>query len=115
MGPLQGTPHVEILRPITRLSRTLRIADQVLRELDHAVGLRVRRRQPAGPGLCRDSDRRAARDDRGVGGAAGIPVHEPAPRAMPDRRRSSGGRHCCATRSVRSSSAAAAPPALRMH
>jgi len=38
MGPLQGTPHTEILRPVTRLSRTLRIADQVLRELDHAVG-----------------------------------------------------------------------------
>lgn len=37
MGPLQGTPHVEIVRPITRLSRTLRIAEQVIRELDHAV------------------------------------------------------------------------------
>ncbi|MGE5171289.1 MAG: thiamine pyrophosphate-binding protein [Rudaea sp.] len=37
MGPLQGTPHVAIMRPITRLARTLRIADQVLRELDHAV------------------------------------------------------------------------------
>ena len=36
-GPLQGTPHVEILRPITRRSRTLRIADQVVRELDEAV------------------------------------------------------------------------------
>ncbi|HEX6137884.1 MAG TPA: thiamine pyrophosphate-binding protein [Casimicrobiaceae bacterium] len=37
MGPLQGTPHAEILRPITRVARTLRIADQVLRELDHAL------------------------------------------------------------------------------
>jgi acetolactate synthase-1/2/3 large subunit len=37
MGPLQGTPHVEIMRPVTRFARTLRIADQVLRELDHAV------------------------------------------------------------------------------
>jgi len=37
MGPLQGTPHVEIMRPITRRSRTLRIADQVIRELDEAV------------------------------------------------------------------------------
>ena len=37
MGPLQGTPHVEILRPVTRVARTLRIADQVLRELDNAV------------------------------------------------------------------------------
>jgi len=38
MGPLQGAPHTEILRSITRLSRTLRSADQVLRELDHAAG-----------------------------------------------------------------------------
>ena len=38
MGPLQGTPHVEILRPVTRDARTLRIADQVIRELDAAVG-----------------------------------------------------------------------------
>jgi acetolactate synthase-1/2/3 large subunit len=38
MGPLQGTPHVEILRPVTRVARTLRIADQVIRELDAAVG-----------------------------------------------------------------------------
>ena len=37
MGPLQGTPHTQILRPITRASRTLRIADQVIRELDHAA------------------------------------------------------------------------------
>jgi acetolactate synthase-1/2/3 large subunit len=37
MGALQGAPHVEIMRPITRLSRTLRIADQAIRELDHAV------------------------------------------------------------------------------
>jgi len=36
MGPLQGIPHVEILRPITRVSRTLGVADQVLRELDEA-------------------------------------------------------------------------------
>jgi thiamine pyrophosphate-dependent acetolactate synthase large subunit-like protein len=39
MGPLQGTPHAEIVRPITRLARTLRIAEQVPRELDHAVAL----------------------------------------------------------------------------
>ena len=39
MGPLQGTPHVDIVRPITRVARTLRIADQVVRELDHAVAM----------------------------------------------------------------------------
>jgi acetolactate synthase-1/2/3 large subunit len=39
MGPLQGTPHVEIMRPVTRLARTLRIADQVPRELDYAMSI----------------------------------------------------------------------------
>jgi acetolactate synthase-1/2/3 large subunit len=37
MGPLQDIPHVDILRPVTRTSRTLRVADQVVRELDEAV------------------------------------------------------------------------------
>lgn len=37
MGPLQDIPHVEILRPVTRTSRTLRVAEQVVREFDEAV------------------------------------------------------------------------------
>jgi acetolactate synthase I/II/III large subunit len=37
MGPLQDIPHVDILRPVTRASRTLRVPDQVVRELDEAV------------------------------------------------------------------------------
>jgi acetolactate synthase-1/2/3 large subunit len=37
MGPLQDIPHVDLLRPVTRTSRTLRVADQVVRELDEAV------------------------------------------------------------------------------
>jgi acetolactate synthase-1/2/3 large subunit len=37
MGPLQDIPHVDILRPVTRISRTLRVPDQVTRELDEAV------------------------------------------------------------------------------
>jgi acetolactate synthase-1/2/3 large subunit len=37
MGPLQDIPHVDILRPVTRVSRTLRVPDQVIRELDEAV------------------------------------------------------------------------------
>jgi len=37
MGPLQDVPHVELLRPVTRTARTLRVADQVVRELDEAV------------------------------------------------------------------------------
>jgi acetolactate synthase-1/2/3 large subunit len=37
MGPLQDIPHVDIMRPITRMSRTARVAEQVVRELDEAV------------------------------------------------------------------------------
>ena len=37
MGPLQGIPHVDILRPVTRTARTLNVAEQVVRELDEAV------------------------------------------------------------------------------
>lgn len=37
MGPLQDIPHTDILRPVTRRSRTLRVAEQVVRELDEAV------------------------------------------------------------------------------
>jgi acetolactate synthase I/II/III large subunit len=37
MGPLQDIPHVDLLRPITRSARTLRVAEQVVRELDEAV------------------------------------------------------------------------------
>ena len=37
MGPLQDIPHADILRPVTRQARTLRVADQVPRELDEAV------------------------------------------------------------------------------
>jgi acetolactate synthase-1/2/3 large subunit len=37
MGPLQDIPHVDILRPVTCLSRTLRVPEQVIRELDEGV------------------------------------------------------------------------------
>lgn len=37
MGPLQDIPHVEIIKPVSRLSRTARVADQVIREMDEAV------------------------------------------------------------------------------
>ncbi len=37
MGPLQDIPHVDILRPVCRQSRTLSVADQVIREFDEAV------------------------------------------------------------------------------
>jgi len=41
MGPLQDIAHVEILRPVTRQARTLRVAEQVLREFDEAVARAV--------------------------------------------------------------------------
>ena len=37
MGPLQGVDHVSVLAPVTRLSRTLRVADNVIPELDSAI------------------------------------------------------------------------------
>lgn len=37
MGPLQDIPHVDILRPGTRYSRTARVAEQVIREIDEAI------------------------------------------------------------------------------
>ena len=37
MGPLQDIPHVDIMAPVTRQSRTLRVAEQVIREFDEAM------------------------------------------------------------------------------
>lgn len=37
MGPLQDIPHVDLLKPVCRAARTLRVADQVVREFDEAV------------------------------------------------------------------------------
>jgi acetolactate synthase-1/2/3 large subunit len=37
MGPLQDIPHTDILKPITRTARTLRVPEQVIREMDEAV------------------------------------------------------------------------------
>jgi acetolactate synthase I/II/III large subunit len=36
LGPLQGIDHVALLKPVTRLARTLRTADQIARDLDKA-------------------------------------------------------------------------------
>jgi acetolactate synthase-1/2/3 large subunit len=49
MGPLQDIPHVDIMAPTTRRSRTLRIADQVMRELDEATSLALGSLGEAGP------------------------------------------------------------------
>ena len=37
MGPLQDIPHTTILAPVTRYSRTARVPEQALRELDEAI------------------------------------------------------------------------------
>ena len=39
LGPLQGIAHADILAPVTRQSRTLRTADQIVRDLDKAWAL----------------------------------------------------------------------------
>jgi acetolactate synthase I/II/III large subunit len=39
MGPLQDIDHAGILRPVTRVSRTLRVPEQVIREMDAALAL----------------------------------------------------------------------------
>ena len=36
-GPLQDISHVDIMAPVTRQARTLRVADQVIREFDEAA------------------------------------------------------------------------------
>jgi len=36
LGPLQGIDHVAILQPVTRQARTLRVAEQIARDLDKA-------------------------------------------------------------------------------
>jgi acetolactate synthase-1/2/3 large subunit len=84
MGPLQGTPHVDILRPITRLARTLRAADQVLRELDHAVAMARGAAGLPGPVYVEvPTDVLRARIAAGAALAEYL-AHRAAPRALPD-------------------------------
>ncbi len=49
LGPLQGVPHTRIFEPITRQSRTLRVADNVVRDLDKAAGLALGEGGSPGP------------------------------------------------------------------
>jgi acetolactate synthase-1/2/3 large subunit len=49
LGPLQGIAHVDILRPVTRSARTLRTADNVLRDLDKAFATAAGDGNPPGP------------------------------------------------------------------
>lgn len=49
LGPLQGIDHAAILAPVTRQSRTLRIADQIARDLDKAWAMADGDGNPPGP------------------------------------------------------------------
>ncbi|MFO1323512.1 MAG: thiamine pyrophosphate-binding protein [Burkholderiales bacterium] len=49
LGPLQGIAHVDIMRPVTRDARTLRVADNALRDLDKAYAAAAGDGGPPGP------------------------------------------------------------------
>jgi acetolactate synthase I/II/III large subunit len=49
LGPLQGIDHVAILAPITRQARTLRVAEQIARDLDKAWAMAAGDGGPPGP------------------------------------------------------------------
>jgi acetolactate synthase-1/2/3 large subunit len=49
LGPLQGIAHVDIMRPVTRAARTLRVADNLLRDLDKAYAVAAGDGNPPGP------------------------------------------------------------------
>src|SRR5262249_26199497 len=49
LGPLQGIDHVSIMKPVTRSARTLRAADNVLRDLDKAWSIAMGGGKPPGP------------------------------------------------------------------
>ena len=49
MGPLQDIPHVDILKPITKYSRTARVPEQLIRELDLAYSYAIGSFGDSGP------------------------------------------------------------------
>ncbi len=49
LGPLQGIDHAAIMAPVTRQSRTLRVADQIARDLDKAWAMADGDGNPPGP------------------------------------------------------------------
>ena len=49
MGPLQDIPHVDILKLVTNYSRTARVPDQVIRELDLAFSYAIGNLGSPGP------------------------------------------------------------------
>ena len=87
LGPLQDIPHVEILRPVTRQSRTLRVSDQVIREFDEGVSRAFGDLGEPGP-VYRDPDRRPAHACRGEPCPRGVDGAEEAAHHRSRRRRS---------------------------
>lgn len=49
LGPLQGIDHAAILFPVTRQSRTLRVAEQIARDMDKAWAMATGDGNPPGP------------------------------------------------------------------
>ena len=49
LGPLQGIDHVAIMQPVTRSARTMRVADQIARDLDKAWAMADGDGNPPGP------------------------------------------------------------------
>ena len=49
MGPLQDIPHIDILKPITNYSRTARVPEQLIRELDIAFSCAIGHMGSSGP------------------------------------------------------------------
>src|SRR5215467_7822228 len=49
LGPLQGIDHVSIMKPVTRSARTLRTADNLLRDLDKVWSTAMGDGNPPGP------------------------------------------------------------------
>ncbi|MFO1314314.1 MAG: thiamine pyrophosphate-binding protein [Burkholderiales bacterium] len=49
LGPLQGIAHVDIMKPVTRWARTVRVADNALRDLDKAYATAAGDGNPPGP------------------------------------------------------------------
>jgi acetolactate synthase-1/2/3 large subunit len=49
LGPLQGIDHVGVMKPVTRSARTLRMADNLLRDLDKAFSTALGDGNPPGP------------------------------------------------------------------
>lgn len=49
MGPLQDIPHVDLLKPVCRTARTLRVADQVIREFDEGIARAIGDNGEPGP------------------------------------------------------------------